>query len=135
MKLRIVTLLMVFVFVAMSREWVVAEDAAPAAAPAAEEVVLNGDVAKGEVTYKQYCALCHGDTGDGDGAGAVALDPKPRKFSDKALMDTIPDKEIFQVIKEGGQSIGKSMFMVAWKAVLTDEQIKDVGTYVRTLAK
>jgi mono/diheme cytochrome c family protein len=82
-----------------------------------------------------YCALCHGDTGDGDGIGAAALDPKPRKFSDKALMDTISDAEVFTVIKEGGTAIGKSMFMVSWKAVLNDEQIKDVATYIRTLAK
>jgi mono/diheme cytochrome c family protein len=39
------------------------------------------------------------------------------------------------VIKEGGAAVGKSMFMTPWKAVLNDEQVKDVATYVRTLAK
>ena len=113
----------------------VTPEAAAAAIEMNKDVVLNGDVAKGEATYKLYCALCHGEKGDGDGAGAAALDPKPRKFSDKALMDTIPDKQIFTVVKEGGAAIGKSMFMVSWKAVLNDEQIKDVGTFIRTLAK
>jgi len=100
-----------------------------------KDAVLNGDVAKGEATYKLYCALCHGEKGDGDGAGAAALDPKPRKFSDKAIMDAISDAQMVTVIKEGGAAVGKSMFMVSWKAILNDEQVKDVGTYIRTLAK
>ena len=117
--------------------------AAPAVSPEAiealvavnKDVVLNGDVAKGQEVYKLYCALCHGDAGGGDGAGAAAIEPKPRKFNDKAIMDTISDAQMVTVIKEGGMAIGKSMFMVSWKAILNDEQVKDVGTYIRTLAK
>jgi mono/diheme cytochrome c family protein len=100
-----------------------------------KDVVLNGDVVKGEATYKLYCALCHGDTGAGDGVGAAAIEPKPRKFNDKAIMDSISDAQMVTVIKEGGSAVGKSMFMVSWKAILNDEQVKDVGTYIRTLAK
>ena len=113
----------------------VSPEAVAALVEANKDVVLNGDVAKGEATYKLYCALCHGDTGAGDGAGAAALEPKPRKFSDKAIMDTISDAQMVTVIKEGGAAVGKSMFMVSWKAILNDEQVKDGGTYIRTLAK
>jgi cytochrome c oxidase cbb3-type subunit 3 len=113
-----------------------AEEAAATAAAGGEEFVIKGDAAKGAETYKMYCALCHGDTGAGDGAGAAALDPKPRNFTDKALMATIPDKEIFTAIKDGGPAVGKSMFMVAWGAVLGDDQkIHDVAAYVRSLAR
>lgn len=115
-----------------------AEEAKPAApaAPAAGEKVQLGDPAKGKVTYDTYCALCHGPAGKGDGAGAAALPPpKPRDFTNKEEMAKIPDSEIVHVITKGGASIGKSMFMAPWEAVLKPDQIKDVAAYVRTLAK
>lgn len=102
---------------------------------AEEEYKITGDAAKGETTYKTYCIVCHGETGHGDGIGAAALNPKPRNLSEKAYMDTLSDAHIFKVIKEGGASVGKSMFMTAWGALLKDDQINDVAAYVRTLAK
>jgi len=106
------------------------------AARAEEEFKITGDAAKGEAAYKMYCAACHGATGMGDGAAAVALNPKPRALTDKAYMDTLSDKHVFTVIKEGGAAVGKSAMMTAWGAVLkTDEAIHDVAAYVRSLAK
>lgn len=100
-----------------------------------EEIKISGDPVKGAETYKLYCAACHGETGHGDGIAAAALDPKPRNFTDKALMDTITDAAILKIIKEGGAAVGKSMFMAAWGPVLQDDQkIQDVAAYVRTLA-
>lgn len=103
---------------------------------AEEEFKINGDPVKGEEIYKLYCAACHGATGHGDGLASAALDPKPRNFTDKALMDTITDKAMYTIIKDGGPAVGKSMFMTAWGAVLGDDQkIHDVAAYVRSLAK
>jgi len=36
--------------------------------------------ADGQAIYAQRCAICHGAEGDGNGPGAVNLDPKPRDF-------------------------------------------------------
>jgi DMSO reductase family type II enzyme heme b subunit len=36
---------------------------------------------RGQVTYEQHCAACHGLNGDGNGPAAVWLYPKPRDFS------------------------------------------------------
>ena len=36
-----------------------------------------GDSAKGKESYNQICAMCHGETGKGDGVAAASLDPKP----------------------------------------------------------
>jgi cytochrome c oxidase cbb3-type subunit 3 len=103
----------------------------------AEEFRITGDPAKGAEIYKMYCALCHGETGAGDGIGAANLPPpKPRALNDKEYMDTLTDEHIFKIIKEGGTAVGKSMFMTAWGAVLkTDEAIHDVSAYVRSLAQ
>lgn len=103
---------------------------------AEEEFKISGDPAKGEASYKMYCVACHGATGAGDGAAAAALNPKPRALNDKAYMDTLSDKHIYTVIKDGGAAVGKSMFMTAWGAILKEDQaIHDVAAYVRTLAK
>ncbi len=103
--------------------------------PAPEGFALGGDAAKGAPIYKQYCAMCHGDAGKGDGIAAAALNPKPKNLADKAVMEKISDWEIYLVIKEGGPAAGLSPLMTSWKAVLSDEQIRDVSTYVRSLAK
>lgn len=112
-----------------------AEDAKPAA-PAGEEFKIKGDAAKGAETYKLYCVPCHGEKGMGDGIAAAALNPKPRNFTDKAVMAAIPDKEVYTAIKDGGAAVGKSPLMVAWGPVLGDDQkIHDVAAYVRSFAK
>jgi len=43
----------------------------------------HGDAARGLVVYKQNCASCHGAKGEGDGKGAVGLDPKPINFTEQ----------------------------------------------------
>lgn len=104
--------------------------------PAAGDFKIKGDAAKGEAHYKAYCVTCHGPAGDGDGPAAVALNPKPRKLSDKTIMASIPDKQMFDVIKSGGPAVGKAATMPAWGAVLKDDQgVHDVAAYVRSLAK
>lgn len=110
--------------------------AALVSAAGAAEFVIKGDPAKGAETYKLYCLPCHGEKGMGDGVAAAALNPKPRNFTDKALMATIPDKEVFTAIKEGGAAVGKSPLMIAWGPILADDQkIHDVAAYVRSLGK
>lgn len=90
-----------------------------------------GDSAKGKESYNQICAMCHGDTGKGDGVAAASLDPKPRDLSSGEYVSTLTDEHIFKVIKEGGESVGKSNLMPAWGAVLSDDKIWDVVAYLR----
>jgi len=53
--------------------------AQPASAGTAPKV--TADLIKlGETAYKRECAMCHSETGNGKGAGAYILDPKPRNF-------------------------------------------------------
>lgn len=102
---------------------------------AQDDFKINGDAAKGAATFKLYCAACHGETGHGDGIAAAALNPKPRNLSEKAYMDTLTDKHLYTVIKDGGASVGKSPLMAAWGAILKEDQaIHDVAAYVRTLS-
>ena len=34
--------------------------------------------------YNQFCVACHGADGKADGPGALAMNPRPRNFTDKA---------------------------------------------------
>jgi mono/diheme cytochrome c family protein len=83
-------------------------------------------------TYQIYCARCHGDTGQGDGPDGATLSPKPRDFSDCAVMSKIPDATIIKAITSGGASVGLSRDMPAWGEALSDKKIHALAAYVRT---
>jgi len=112
-----------------------ATTAAMPAQPVADGSSFRGDPAKGAPIYAQLCSTCHGPTGAGDGPAAAALNPKPAAHNDPVFMATLTDEVIFNAIKNGGASVGKSPLMPPWGATLSDEQIRDVLAFVRTLAK
>ncbi len=93
------------------------------------------DPENGKKLFTQFCASCHGTSGKGDGPAAAALNPKPRDFTDKALMSQKTDERLFSVIKNGGAANGLSPLMAPWGSVLKDDQIRDVIAYIRTLAQ
>lgn len=74
------------------------------------------------------------DSGDGDGPMSALLDPKPARHSDAAAMSALSDETLFRVIKDGGPAVGKSPQMAAWGDRLSDETIRDLVAYVRSLA-
>ena len=88
-----------------------------------------------KTTFMVYCARCHGEGGQGDGADGASLAVKPRDFSNCALMSKITDATIFNAIKNGGASVGVSKDMPAWGEGLSDQQIHDLATYVRSFCK
>lgn len=81
----------------------------PAAAPAPPPPPDPASEAKN--IFSTRCAACHGNEGKGDGAGAAALDPKPRAFTDSAWQDSIDDAYLKKIIVEGGASVQKSVAM------------------------
>lgn len=56
-----------------------------------------------------------------------------RDLTDPAYMRTLPDDYLFQIIKQGGASLGKPG-MPSWGLELTDQEIRDLGAYIRSLA-
>ena len=88
------------------------------------------DLVAGKKVFETNCVLCHGATGKGDGAGAAALKPKPRNFTDTAFMASEGTEKLRKVIAKGGASAGLSPLMPAWKGILKDDQIDNVLAYV-----
>jgi mono/diheme cytochrome c family protein len=82
--------------------------------------------APGADTYKAKCAMCHG----ADGLAATPMGKSMKVLSFKVpAMVKASDAQFIASTKDGK---GK---MPAYKAKLTDAQIKSVVSYIRTLQK
>jgi mono/diheme cytochrome c family protein len=112
-------------------------DAQPAGAQVADtlKVELTYGQRKGGRLYTHYCAVCHGTEGAGDGFNAWNLDPKPRDLSDAQYQRAVTDEWLAEIIDQGGRGVSRSPLMPAWGHTLTQEQIGDVTSFVRTLAR
>ncbi|MDP3938676.1 MAG: cytochrome c [Deltaproteobacteria bacterium] len=82
--------------------------------------------------YDDKCAKCHGLTGKGDGKKGKTLKKKPRDYTDKAKMAEFTDQELIDQTKEGKKPMPS---YGSGKNQLSDEQITDLITYIRTFAK
>jgi len=89
---------------------------------------------KGKALYEFRCAVCHGETGAGDGPAADVLYPRPRDFTlglfkYKTSSGTLPprDSDLERTISEGLPGTG----MPAWKDFLSAEQIKSLVPVIK----
>jgi mono/diheme cytochrome c family protein len=88
----------------------------------------------GKPLYANYCAACHGDTGDGNGAAAKYLNPKPRNFGEGKfrLVSTVnrlpTDQDLLRVLERGMP--GSAMFPFAH---LSEKERQALVVYVRSL--
>lgn len=96
-----------------------------------------GDASLGAKLNVERCAKCHGQGGKGDGAGLKNLDVdvKPVDWTSKAGMAKWTDQEINRIIREGGKAVGKSKVMPAYRGKLSEADIANLVTYIRSLAK
>ena len=94
---------------------------------------LRGDAAAGAIVYAQYCVICHGAGGRGDGPAAPS-NPRPADHTDPAYMGSLSDADLYLVIEKGGAAVGKSPLMVPWGPVLRDQQIRDLIAHLRQLS-
>jgi len=86
----------------------------------------NAATEGGEV-FRSNCISCHGERGEGDGIASQSLDPKPANLID--VSKSVDDDYLYWRISAGKPGTS----MVAWKGILTEEQIWQVVTFIRTL--
>ena len=88
---------------------------------------------EGKRLFSHYCAICHGENGDGSGQ-YYGLTPSPANFTDKAFMKSLSNETLFKAIMEGSASVGKSNMCPPWGKSFHSEELEFIVTYIRTLA-
>ena len=90
----------------------------------------EGDVTSGAKLYKRYCRGCHGEDGRG---GAHTFMPHIENLTKKGYIELLPDSYLYTAIADGGEAIGKSSYMPAWKSKLSDRDVKDIIAHIRAM--
>ena len=84
-------------------------------------------------TWDSVCAKCHGPDGKGDTKMGARLGCKD--FTDAKVQSDIKDDAAFKSLKEGLKSDDDKTLMKPYADTLSDDQIKALVAYVRTLKK
>jgi mono/diheme cytochrome c family protein len=83
--------------------------------------------AAGAEVFRTNCEMCHGPQGQGDGPAGASLEPKPGNLAE--VQTRAGDGYLFWRIHDGKPGTS----MVAWRGILTDEQIWQTVAFIRTL--
>lgn len=90
------------------------------------------NIEKGRLLYQldvqPTCTMCHGLKGDGFGMMGAGMNPPPRNFSCSETMDSLPDGQLFWIIKNGSAGTGMPAFQD-----LNNKQIWQLILYIKSL--
>lgn len=84
------------------------------------------DPVNGRKLYEWNCSVCHGDYGKGDGPLRAALATPPADLTNRQT-STSPDRALLQIVRDGHAT------MPGWKHQLTEQELKDLLAYLRSL--
>ena len=87
---------------------------------------------QGKQLFEEYCTICHGQSGEGDGFNAYNLDPKPHSLADSTYMKGLSNEYLTETISFGGKGVNKSVLMPAYQFTLSKAQISNVVAYIDT---
>jgi mono/diheme cytochrome c family protein len=109
---------------------------APSKTPPERSATPESLIATGKELYANYCAACHGETGDGNGPAARFVYPKPRNFREAKFRlvtttNRVPsDDDLLRVLEHGMP--GSAMFSFAH---LAEPDRRALVAYVRQLTR
>src|ERR1044072_6944471 len=108
-----------------------------ASAHVADSLRTLAQLELGQHTFLAYCAMCHGNQGNGDGEVSSVLRSKGitvARLNDGQRMSALNKDQIAKIIAEGGAHTGRSNLMPAWGEMLGQEMVDALATYVMTLS-
>ncbi len=105
--------------------------------PAATKEVIVASNDQMQPNYKEgmevfltLCALCHGESGKGNGRlSKIITNPPPFDLTSSRK----PDEYLEKIIANGGAAMGRSPQMPVWKDQLSPAQIKSVVIYIKSI--
>ena len=80
----------------------------------------------GAALYAANCAVCHGETGEGDGPGAEGLEPKPADLHEAHVQEN-SDGALFYIVSHGRPDTP----MPAWNNVLNEDERWHLVNFLR----
>ena len=90
-------------------------------------------IASGNEAYTALCSQCHGEDGRGQGPDAARLNPLPADFTSQERMLENTDGYLFWRIADGGDFDPYNSLMTAWGTLLSEQEIWELISYLRTL--
>jgi high-affinity iron transporter len=86
-------------------------------------------LARGREVYLGQCAVCHGESGRGDGPGAAQLKPPPASLADPRIMGAVSRLDVYRRVLLGVAGTA----MPAFERALPEDDRWAVAAYVLTL--
>lgn len=93
----------------------------------AANAALAGSDSLPDALYRDHCAVCHGENGDGNTHVRRGLHPPPRDFTTQEAVADLGRERMIEAVREGRTATA----MVAWKSRLSDSEIEAVVDYIR----
>ncbi|TWC32430.1 high-affinity iron transporter [Pseudomonas sp. SJZ079] len=87
---------------------------------------ITPDAARGAPLFAQQCAVCHGDSGAGDGPAGIGLLPPPADLRDSARLDRMSLYDLFNTLGLGIDGTD----MPAFADQLDERQRWDLASYI-----
>jgi len=88
--------------------------------------LITPDPSRGAPLYAQQCAVCHGDTGAGNGPAGIGLTPPPANLRDAARLDRLSLYAIYNTLGLGIEGTD----MPSFADQLDERQRWDITTYI-----
>jgi len=108
-----------------SRRWVAASESKSTPNPITPTTANMGEA---QALFRENCAGCHNENGDGNGPASVVLPRKAANFTDAKTMSTMSDGELFWKMSTGRAP------MPAWEEALTVSQRWQLVNYIRAFS-
>ena len=89
---------------------------------------LMGDPKLGMQLYQQYCHVCHGVEGDGDGIMTNLIGISPMDHTNPNATNPLSNEDLTKSILDG-----KGRFMPAWRDILSQSDVEGLVSYIRLL--
>jgi len=90
---------------------------------------LMGDPKVGMNLYQQYCQVCHGVDGDGDGIMTMLMGIMPMDHTNPNETNSLNNEQIVKSILDG-----KGRYMPAWRGILNQTDVEALVSYIRLLS-
>ena len=97
-------------------------------------IPLNYPETRGKRIFYQQCVWCHADSTPAGPSNRSNVTPTPPLMNDGAVFNGMSDAALQQIIARGGRALGKSAMMPPYGKSLTQDDIRNLITYMRAIA-